>query len=87
MECENAMYRRTVTILFMDIVGFSRLCEILSPDDLMKVTTEYLESMCDCIVRCCHGVLDKEHFCDFHVLCVRVPRTCFFSLLFSLFYV
>ena len=60
MESEQIMTRRNVTILFMDIAGFSTMCEKVPPDALNKLTMEYLQSMCEVIVTS-GGVLDKVY--------------------------
>eukprot|EP00906_Rhabdomonas_costata_P037186 RCo052278 len=52
------MERRVVTILFMDIAGFSSLSEELDPEPLITLTTEYMQAMCDVIVSY-SGTLDK----------------------------
>ena len=58
MESSNFMDRKVLTILFMDIIGFSTLCEQIVPDQLMMVTAEYLQAMCEIIVSS-RGTLDK----------------------------
>ena len=50
--------RRIITILQMDIANFSTMCEKVSPDDLISVMSEYLESMCSVISKH-RGTLDK----------------------------
>ena len=62
MESENIMSHRVVSIMFMDIVGFSSLCEQLPPELLLKMTTQYLQEMCEAIVSS-GGVLDKVCVC------------------------
>ena len=57
----NVMARHVVTVMFMDIEGFSTLCEQIQPDLLMRMTHDYLHEMCEVIVRS-KGTLDKA--CD-----------------------
>ena len=58
MEIDNTMVRKTLTIMFMDIVGYTSLCERIRADQLMMLTSQYLEAMCEIIVAS-NGVLDK----------------------------
>lgn len=48
----------TATILFMDIRGFTRISEIMTPKELIHWLNLYLEKMSNCIIK--HGgVIDK----------------------------
>ena len=58
MSLDNTMVRKTITILFMDIASFSTLCEKISAEQLVTLTSDYLQAMCEIIVRS-GGVLDK----------------------------
>ena len=58
MESSNTMTRRVVSILFADIAEFSPLCERVLPDQLMRLTQDYLQAMCEIIVNS-RGTLDK----------------------------
>jgi class 3 adenylate cyclase len=58
MESNNVMNRKAVSILFMDIPAFTDIAEKIQPDQLMTLTTDYLQGMCDVIVHS-HGTLDK----------------------------
>eukprot|EP00667_Euglena_gracilis_P001724 EG_transcript_1725 len=58
MQASNEMHLETLTIMFADIEGFSRICENESPATLVAVCTEYFETMCSSIVQ--HsGTIDK----------------------------
>ena len=61
MESTPIMRRKTLTIIFMDIAGFSTLCEKISVTDLLKVLNDYLQQMCEVIERN-NGMLDKVCF-------------------------
>ena len=50
--------RRSLTILFMDVVGFTPLCETITAETLMVMMSEYLNAMCTIIVSS-GGALDK----------------------------
>ena len=58
MSYENIMVHRILTILFMDIAGFSTLCEKVAAEQLMRLITDYLQAMCHIIVSSA-GTLDK----------------------------
>ena len=58
MESTNHMTRRVVTIMFMDIAGFSTLCELVHIENIMTLTQDYLQAMCEIIVNS-GGTLDK----------------------------
>ena len=62
MESNNVMNRKAVSILFMDIPAFTDIAEKIQPDQLMTLTTDYLQGMCDVIVHS-HGTLDKVQLC------------------------
>ena len=70
MPSENRMVHRVITILFMDIAGFSSFSEKLAPDDLVLVLTEYFQDMCECIVQT-NGVLDKVPLMVFIIILYR----------------
>ena len=61
MESTNVMTRRVVSMLFMDIAGFSTLCEDILADQLVRLTDDYLQAMCEIIVNS-NGTLDKARF-------------------------
>ena len=50
--------RRVITVMFMDLAGFTTICENLEPEKLIYVLTEYLNAMCR-IIDASHGTLDK----------------------------
>lgn len=50
--------RRNITTYFADIIGFTSLSHHLSPEDLVKVLTEYLDIMSDEVL-CADGTIDK----------------------------
>lgn len=50
--------RRTITILFSDIIGFTSLSERLLPEDVVSMLNEYFEEMVNIILRW-DGTLDK----------------------------
>ena len=58
MESVCMMHRKTLTILFMDIAGFSTLCEKISVTELLKMLNDYLQQMCE-VVSMNNGMLDK----------------------------
>lgn len=50
--------RKRITISFADIVGFTRLSEMMPPEDLMVVLTEYLEVLSSQVIEH-EGTVDK----------------------------
>jgi adenylate cyclase len=50
--------RRTVTVLFVDIRGFTPLSEIVPPEEIVQILNEYLDLVASCIHRY-GGTLDK----------------------------
>ena len=52
--------RRIVTILFMDIAGFTTICEIVSSERLNQLMLEYFQCMCT-IINESDGTLDKVY--------------------------
>ena len=54
----NLVSRRIVTIMFMDIAGFSTIAENISAEHLVGMLTAYLEVVCGIIVTS-QGTLDK----------------------------
>ncbi|MBI5182438.1 MAG: adenylate/guanylate cyclase domain-containing protein, partial [Nitrospirae bacterium] len=50
--------RKTVTILFSDLIGFTSLSEKLPPEEVVAILNEYLKEMTDIIFRW-DGTLDK----------------------------
>lgn len=42
---------RTVSALFVDIVGFSTRCETLPPDRIISMLNKYFKAMCDVVMR------------------------------------
>ncbi|GLH77814.1 adenylate/guanylate cyclase domain-containing protein [Bradyrhizobium sp. SSBR45G] len=49
---------REVTVFFSDIVGFSRIAEQMTPEQLMALTNEYLSAMTD-VIESHDGYVDK----------------------------
>eukprot|EP00668_Euglena_longa_P024573 GGOE01030667.1.p1 GENE.GGOE01030667.1~~GGOE01030667.1.p1 ORF type:complete len:806 (+),score=258.82 GGOE01030667.1:77-2419(+) len=58
MRANEEMSPEMVTIMFADIEGFSVICEGVPPTVLVKVCTEYFETMCNTIVQR-NGTIDK----------------------------
>jgi adenylate cyclase len=50
--------RRTATVLFADIRGFTTMSEQLPPEEVVAFLNRYLEAMVSCVLDH-HGVLDK----------------------------
>ncbi len=50
--------RRDITIMFVDIRGFTPLCEKLTPEQIVEVLNSYLDLCTDCVFRY-NGTLDK----------------------------
>ncbi len=50
--------RKRITISFADIVGFTRLSEMMPPEDLMEVLTEYLDVLSSKVIEN-EGTVDK----------------------------
>jgi adenylate cyclase len=50
--------KRTISMLFSDVQGFTSMSEVLAPETLLAVLNEYLDEMSD-IVFNEHGTLDK----------------------------
>jgi class 3 adenylate cyclase len=50
--------KRVVTLLVMDLVGFTSICESTKPELLMTLMSEYFQAMCS-IISDCSGTLDK----------------------------
>eukprot|EP00906_Rhabdomonas_costata_P014747 RCo021175 len=58
LDQDSGMGWRVVTVMFSDIAGFTPICEALSTEVVMRLTTEYFQSMCSVIVAN-GGTLDK----------------------------
>ena len=50
--------RQTMTIMFTDLAGFTKIGEQLSPTGLVKLTNRYFTIMTECI-QAEHGIIDK----------------------------
>ncbi len=50
--------KRTITILFSDIIGFTNIAEQMEANDLMQQLSEYLDALTKCI-HANHGNIDK----------------------------
>ncbi|MCX6639351.1 MAG: adenylate/guanylate cyclase domain-containing protein [bacterium] len=50
--------RRRLTILFADLVGFTSISEIMSPEELVELLNEYMTEMTE-IILTCDGIIDK----------------------------
>ncbi|MDD2717848.1 MAG: adenylate/guanylate cyclase domain-containing protein [Candidatus Wallbacteria bacterium] len=50
--------KRTITILFSDVAGFTTISEALGPEDLVSLLNEYLGTMADIVIES-NGLLDK----------------------------
>ncbi|HMM46565.1 MAG TPA: adenylate/guanylate cyclase domain-containing protein [Thiobacillaceae bacterium] len=50
--------RRTMTVFFSDLEGFTRMCEGLTPDAVVRFLNRYFAMMAE-VVRTRHGIVDK----------------------------
>jgi adenylate cyclase len=55
---ENQADRRSVTVLFSDIQGFSRMSEALTAQAMVKLLNAYFSGVAD-VIQGAHGIIDK----------------------------